>query len=77
MKKQHGPCMDRRVHIAEIPFIARNLPAGMQVNPVEHQCHLMLGELRVHDGERQRMKRQIPRRIPQIFPLEMTSLLIM
>ena len=61
--------MNRRVHVAEIPLVGRNLAARMQVNPLEHQLHLFFGEVGVHDRQRKRVEGQIPSRVPRILPL--------
>ena len=77
MKEEGRPGMNRRVHVTEIPLVSRDLPAGMQVNPLEHQLHLFFGEVGVHDRQRKRVEGQIPSRVPGILHLsgiEMTSL---
>ena len=69
MQEEGRPGMDRRVHVAEVPLVGRHLTAGMQVDPAEHQLHLLLGEVGVHDRQRQRVEGQIPGRVPGILPL--------
>ena len=69
MQEQGRPGMNRRVHVAEIPLVGRDLTAGMQVNSLEHQLHLLFGEVGVHDRQRQRVEGQIPGRVPGILPL--------
>ena len=69
MQEQGRPGMHRRVHVAEIPLVGRELTAGMQVNPLEHQLHLFFGEVGVHDRQRQRVEGQVPSRVPGILPL--------
>src|SRR5256884_3825069 len=61
--------MDRGIHIAEVPLVGRHLPVGVQIGGAEHQVHLLLGEVRVHDGEREGVEGQIPGRVPGILPL--------
>ena len=69
MEEQSRPGMDRRVHVAEIPLVGRDLAAGMQVHRMEHQFHLLLGEVGVHNRERKGVEGQIPGRVPGILPL--------
>ncbi len=64
-----GPGVHRRIDVAEIPFVRRDLPAGMQILPLEHQVQLLLAEVLVHQRQREHVKRQVPRRVPGIFPL--------
>ena len=61
--------VDRRVHVAEVPFVGGNLPVGVQVEPMQHQVHLLLREIRVDDREWQRVEGQIPGRVPGVLPL--------
>src|SRR5271156_5230613 len=68
MEKQGRPSVDWRVDIAEVPLICRNLAAGVHVKPFEHEIDLLLGELGVHDRYRDRVEREVPGRIPGIFP---------
>ena len=69
MEEQGRPGMDRRVHVAEVPLVGGELAAGMQVHPLQHQFHLLLGEVGVHDRQRQRVEGQVPGRVPGILPL--------
>ena len=69
VQKQGCKGVDRRVHIAEVPLVGRHLTVGVQVGGAEHQLHLLLGEVRVHDRERERVEGQVPGRIPGVFPL--------
>ena len=62
IQEQRRKGVDRRVHVAEVPLVCRHLTVRMQVEPAEHQCHLLLGEVRVHDREWQRVEGQIPGR---------------
>jgi hypothetical protein len=64
MQEQRRPGMDRRVHVAEVPLIGRHLAAGVQVDALEHQFHLLLGEVGIDDRQRQRVEGQIPGRVP-------------
>ena len=69
VEEQGRPGVDRGVHVAEVPLVGGNLAAGVQVDPAEHQFHLLLGEVGVHDGERQRVEGQVPGRVPGVLPL--------
>ena len=69
VQEQGRPGMDRGVHVAEVPLIGGHLAAGVQVDGLEHQFHLLLGEVGVHDRERQRVEGQVPGRVPGVLPL--------
>ncbi len=69
MQEQGRKGVDRGVHVAEVPLIGGHLPAGVQVDAAEHQFHLLLGEVGVHDRERERVEGQVPGRVPGILPL--------
>ena len=69
MQEQGRPSVDRGVHVAEVPLIGGHLAVGVQVNPAEHQIHLLLGEVGVHDRERERVEGQVPGRVPGVLPL--------
>ncbi len=64
-----GPRMHGRIHIAERPFVGRNLAVRMHVPLAEHQDQLFFGKGRIDQGQRNAVKRQIPGRIPGILPL--------
>ena len=61
--------MHRRVDVAEVPLVGGKLAAGVKVVLPEHQVQLLLAEVLVHQGEREDVKGQVPRRIPGVFPL--------
>ena len=69
MEEQRRKGVDRRVHVTEVPLVGRDLPVRVQVGPAEHQFHLLLGEVGIHDRERERVKRQVPGRVPGVLPL--------
>jgi hypothetical protein len=60
--------MDRRVHIAKVPLIGRDLTVGMEIEPGEHEVELLLGEVGVDGRQGNGVKRQIPSGIPGVFP---------
>ena len=69
VQKESGKGVDRRVHVAEVPLVGRHLAVGVQVGGAEHQLHLLLGEVGVHDRERERVEGQVPGRVPGVLPL--------
>ena len=67
----HGerrPRVDRRVDVAEVPLVGRQLPARVEVQLAEHQLELSLGVVDVDHRQRDRVERQIPRRVPRVLP---------
>src|SRR5215472_15375494 len=68
VEKDRGPAVHRWVDVTEIPFIGRDLTGRVQVKPEKQQVELLLGEIDVNGGERNRMKGQIPRSEPGVFP---------
>jgi hypothetical protein len=68
-EKERGPGMDRRVHIAKVPLVGRDLTVGMEIEPGEHEVELLLGEVGVDGRQRDGVKRQIPSGIPGVLPL--------
>ena len=66
---QRRPRGHRRVHVAEVPLVRRDLAVGVQIPGVEQQLDLRLGEVDVDQRQRRTVKRQIPRREPRILPL--------
>ena len=63
-----GPRVHRRIDVAERPLVRRDLPVRMHVPFTQEQLQLALGEIRVHQRERDHVKRQVPRGIPGILP---------
>ena len=63
------PGMHRRIHIAQGPFIRRDLPVRMHVPLAQEQLQLRLGEFGIHQRQRNRVERQVPGRVPRVFPL--------
>jgi len=59
----------RRVDVAEIPLVGRQLPVWMKVIVTQHQVQLRLGEFGVDNGERQHVKGQVPGGVPRVLPL--------
>ena len=69
VQEQGRPGVDRGVHVAEVPLVGGELAAGVEVEPAEHQLHLLLGEVGVHDRDRQRVEGEVPGRVPGVLPL--------
>ncbi len=63
-----GPCMDGRIHIAEIPFVGGDLTIRMHVPFTQKQNHLILGEFGVDMAKRDHVKGGIPCSVPRVFP---------
>src|SRR5215831_7289137 len=42
---QGGPGVYRRVHVAEVPLVGRDLTVGVEVVPGEHKIELLLSEV--------------------------------
>src|SRR5882724_10111916 len=62
------PTDHRRIDVAEIPFVSRDLTVGMLVPFAQNDIELTLGEERVDQSEGNAMEREIPRRVPRVFP---------
>ena len=69
VQEQGRPGVHRRVHVAEVPLVGGDLAAGVQVQPAEHQLQLLLGEVGVHDRDRQRVEGEVPGGVPGVLPL--------
>ena len=69
VEKDRRPGLHRRIDVTEIPLIGGDLPGRMQVELVEQQVELLLGEIDVDGRQRERVKRQVPGGEPGIFPL--------
>ena len=66
---QRRPRVHRGIHVAEVPLVCRDLPVRVGVQAPEHQGELFLGEVEVDQGQRHRVKRQVPGRVPRVLPL--------
>ena len=69
VEEQGGEGVHRRVHVTEVPLVGGDLPVRVQVVPAQHQLQLLLGEVEVHDPDRQGMEGEVPGRVPGILPL--------
>src|SRR5258708_7105514 len=63
------PGMYGRIDIAERPLVGGDLSVGMHVPLAQHQRELLLGEVRIHECERNAVKREVPSGLPRVFPL--------
>ena len=69
VQPERGPGMHRRIHVAEVPLVGRNLPVRVEVEAAQHQQQLLLGEIEIHQRQRDRVEGQVPGRIPRVLPL--------
>ena len=61
--------MHRRVHVSERPLVGGQLPVGVHVPFAEQEEQLLLGEVGIDEREGDAVKREVPRRVPRVFPL--------
>ncbi len=69
VEEQGGPGVDRRVHVAEVPLVGRDLAVRVGVEAAQHQQQLLLREVEVDERERGRVEGQVPGRVPGVLPL--------
>ena len=67
--EDRGPGMHRRIDVAEVPFVGRDLAVGVHVPLAQHQVQLLLAEVGIHQRQREHVERQVPGRIPGVLPL--------
>ena len=60
--------MHRRIDIAEVPLVGRNLPIRVEVQAAHHQQQLLLGKVEVHQRQGNRVKSEVPGGIPRVLP---------
>ena len=65
---QSRPGVHRRVHVAEGPLVRGDLSVGVHVPLTQHEDQLLLGERRVHVGQRHAVEGQVPRGVPGVLP---------
>ena len=65
MKDRDERRTHRRIDIAEIPLVGRDLAVRVEVVVAQHQIELGPGEIVVDDGERQYVEGQVPGREPR------------
>ena len=66
---QRRPRGHRRVDVAEVPLVGRDLPARVQIARVQQQLDLLLGEVDVDQRQRRAVEGQVPGREPGVLPL--------
>ena len=64
-----GPGVHRRVDVAEVPLVGRQLAVRVQVVVAQHQVELLLGEVGVDHAQRDHVEGQVPGRVPRVLPL--------
>ncbi len=69
VQPERGCGVHRRIHVAEVPLVGRNLTARVEVQAAQHQQQLLLGEIEVHQRQGNRVEGQVPGRIPRVLPL--------
>ena len=67
-EKQGRPGVYRRVHVAEVPLVGRDLTVGVEVVPGKHEVELLPREVGVDDRQRDGVKCQVPGGIPGVLP---------
>src|ERR1700730_16228723 len=63
-----GPGVNRWIYIAKGPLVGRQLAVGVHIPFAEEEDELILGEVRIDDGEGHAVEGQIPGGIPRVFP---------
>ena len=63
-----GPGMNRRVDIAESPFVGGQLAVGVHVPFAQKKDELILGKIGIDERQGNAVKREVPRCVPRIFP---------
>jgi hypothetical protein len=61
--------MHRWIDVTEVPLIGRDLAGRMLVGSGEQEVELLLGEIDVDGGERDRVEGKVPGGKPRVFPL--------
>ena len=64
-----GPCLHRRVHVAEVPLVGGQGPVGVLEPLPAEQDELVLREPRVQVGQRHAVEGQVPGGEPGVLPL--------
>src|ERR1700730_15808260 len=63
-----GPSVNGGIYIAKGPLVSGQLAVGIHIPFAQEEHELILGEVRVDNGQRDAVKGQIPRRVPGVFP---------
>ena len=67
IKEKRRESMHRRVYVAEIPLIRRELTARVDMMTAQHKLQLIFGEIWINHRERNGVESEIPSRIPRVF----------
>ena len=68
VEKDRGPGVHRRIDIAEVPLIGRDLTAGVLISPDKQEVELLLGEIYVDGRQRDRVEGEVPSGKPLDIP---------
>ncbi|MNK48715.1 hypothetical protein D3C87_675500 [compost metagenome] len=66
---ESGPSVNRRIHVIKVPFVSWHLSVRVHIPFFRHCNQLGFSEFRINHTKTHAMERQIPSRIPRIFPL--------
>ncbi len=66
--EQRRPRVQRRVDVAEVPFVRRNLAVRVQIAVFQEQLDLPFGKVDVDEGQRHRLHREVPCSEPRVLP---------
>ena len=69
VQPERGPGVHRRIDVAEVPLVGRDLPIRVEIELIQHQQQLLFSEIKIYDRQRDRMEGQVPGRVPRVFPL--------
>src|SRR5215472_296220 len=69
VEENRPPGLYRRVDVAEIPLIGRDLTGRVQINLAQKQVELLFGEIDIDRRQRKCMKGKVPGGEPRILPL--------
>ena len=61
--------MDRRVDVAEVPLVSRDLAVRVHVVLAQHEAELLLAEIRVDERQGEHVEGEVPGRVPGVLPL--------
>ena len=64
-----GPGVHRRVDVAEVPLVGRDLAVGVHVALAQHQLQLLLAEIGIDERQGEDVEGEVPGRVPGILPL--------
>src|SRR5215469_2058157 len=51
VQEQRSPGMDRRINVAKVPLVRRNLSIGMEVEIMQHKKLLLFGEIEINQRQ--------------------------